>query len=243
VIIRVSPSAAHAQNVSRVLLQVVESKKMDYGETQMIRNILVIFATLGIGYLLGLTFGIILGIFLGGIPGLLFREIVNSKQTVLMSISLTLVLGVLLGFFAMHLVNKIFAASDKPLIGALLGIAVSLMVVFFVEGVIDISDPEMFVKPMGIYPIIYGGILGGDIGSIVFPILGATRVIRDIHANNKAARNDEKRLEQTQMFLGIHLSNKENAANIACTGRRSTPPVTQTVIRPKKYEEGNSFYC
>jgi hypothetical protein len=209
VIIRVSPSAAHAQNVSRVLLQVVESKKMDYGETQMIRNILVIFATLGIGYLLGLTFGIILGIFLGGIPGLLFREIVNSKQTVLMSISLTLVLGVLLGFFAMHLVNKIFAASDKPLIGALLGIAVSLMVVFFVEGVIDISDPEMFVKPMGIYPIIYGGILGGDIGSIVFPILGATRVIRDIHANNKAARNDEKRLEQTQMFLGIHLSNKE----------------------------------
>jgi hypothetical protein len=181
----------------------------NYRKTKMIRNILTIIATLGIGYLLGLTFGIILGIFLGGIPALFFREIVNSHQTVLMSISLTLVLGVLLGFFAMHLVNKIFAASDKPLIGALLGIAVSLMVVFFVEGVIDISDPEMFIKPMGIYPIIYGGILGSYIGSIVFPILGATRVIRDIHANNKAARNDEKRLEQTQMFIDKYLSNKE----------------------------------
>jgi hypothetical protein len=182
---------------------------MDYLKTKMVRNILTIIATLSIGYLLGLTFGIILGIFLGGIPSLLFREIVNSHQTVLMSITLTLILGVLLGFFAMHLVNKIFAASDKPNIGALLGIAVSLMVVFFVEGVIDISDPEMFVKPMGIYPIIYGGILGSEIGSIIFPIIGTTRVIRDILANNKEARNDEKRLEQIQMFLDIHLSNKE----------------------------------
>ena len=175
----------------------------------MIRNILMVFATLSIGYLLGLTFGVILGIFLGGIPSLLFREIVNSNQTVLMSISLTLVLGVLLGFFAMHLVNKIFAASDKPLIGALLGIAVSLVVVFFVEGIIDISDPEMFVKSMGIYPIIYGGKLGGDIGSIVFPILGATRVIRDILANNKVIRKDDKSLEQIQKFFGIHPPNKE----------------------------------
>jgi len=180
---------------------------MDSGETKMIRNILMIFATLGIGYLLGLTFGIILGIFLCGIPSLLFREIVNSNQTVLMSISLTLVLGFLLGFFAMHLVNKIFAASDKPLIGALLGIAVSLMVVFFVEGVIDISDPEMFVKSMGIYPIIYGGILGSNIGSIVFPIIGTTRVIRDILANNKEIRKDDKSLEQIQKFFDIHLSN------------------------------------
>jgi len=182
---------------------------MDFGETKMIRNILMLFATLGVGYLLGLTFGIILGIFLGGIPYLLFREIVNSNQTVLMSISLALILGVLLGFFAMHLVNKIFAASDKPLIGALLGIAVSLMVVFFVEGVIDISDPEKFVKPMGIYPIIYCGILGSNIGSIVFPIIGTTRVIRDILANNKEIRKDDKSLEQIQKFFDIHLSNKE----------------------------------
>jgi hypothetical protein len=62
---------------------------------------------------------------------------------------------------------------------------------------------------MGIYPIIYGGILGSEIGSIIFPIIGTTRVIRDILANNKEARNDEKRLEQIQMFLDIHLSNKE----------------------------------
>ena len=175
----------------------------------MIRNILKIIATLCIGYLLGLTFGIILGIFLGGIPALFFRQIINSNQTVLMSITLTLILGGLLGFFAMQFVNKIFAANDKPLIGVLLGIVVGFIVVFFAEGVIDISDPETFIKPMGIYPIIYSGIVGSDIGSIVFPIIGTTRVIRDILANNKEARNDEKCLKQIQMFLGIHQSNKE----------------------------------
>jgi hypothetical protein len=202
--------APQLEAVSCVPLQVLDSKIIfDYGNSKMIRNMLKIISTLCIGYILGLTFGIIFGIFLGGIPSLFFREIVNSHQTVLMSISLALILGVLLGFFAMHLVNKIFAASDKPLIGALLGIAVSLMVVFFVEGVIDISDPEMFVKPMGIYPIIYGGILGSDIGSIVFPIIGTTRVIRDILANNKETRKDDKSLEQIQKFFGIHLPNKE----------------------------------
>ena len=175
----------------------------------MIRYILKIIATLCISYLLGLTFGSILGIFLGAIPGLFFREIVNSNQTVLMSITLTLILGVLLGLFAMHFVNKIFTASDKPLIGVLLGIVVGFIVVFFVEGVIDISDPETFIKPMIIIPIVYSGIVGSDIGSIIFPIIGTTRVIQDIFKNNKEAINNEKRLEQIQMFLDKHLSKKE----------------------------------
>ena len=175
----------------------------------MIRNILMIFTTLGIGYLLGLTFGIILGIFLGGIPSLLFREIVNSNQTVLMSVTLTLILGGLLGFFAMQFVNKIFAVNDNPLIGVLLGIVVGFIVVLYVEGVIDISDPETFIKPMGIIPIIYSGKVGSEIGAIIFPIFGTTRVIRDILANNNASRNDEKRLEQIWMFFEKHQSNKE----------------------------------
>jgi membrane protein DedA with SNARE-associated domain len=60
---------------------------------------------------------------------------------------------------------------------------------------------------MGIYPIIYCGILGSNIGSIVFPIIGTTRVIRDILANNKEIRKDDKSLEQIQKFFDIHLSN------------------------------------
>ena len=182
---------------------------MYYQKTKLIRNILKIIATLCIGYLLGLTFGSILGIFLGGIPSLFFREIVNSNQTVLMSITLTPILGGLLGFFAMQFVNKIFAVNDKPLLGVLLGIVVGFIVVFYLEGVIDISDHETFIKPMGIIPIIYSGIVGSDIGSIIFPIIGTTRVIQDILTNNKAARNNENRLEHMQIFLDKHLSNKE----------------------------------
>jgi hypothetical protein len=156
-----------------------------------------------------LTFGIILGIFLGGIPSLIFREIVNSHQTVLTSISLTLILGVLLGFFAIHLVNEIFAANDKPLLGVLLGIGVSLLVVFYIEGLIEITDPDMYMKPMAMYPIIYGGVVGGEIGSIVFPILGVTRVIKDIYKNNQEAREYENRWKQAQAFIDKYLSQKE----------------------------------
>jgi len=182
---------------------------MYYQITKTIRNILKIIATLCIGYLLGLTFGSILGIFLGGTPSLFFREIVNSNQTVLMSITLALILGGLLGYFAMQFVNKIFTANDKPLIGVLLGIVVGFIVVFYLEGVVDIPDPETFIKPMGTIPIIYSGIVGSDIGAIVFPIIATTRVIQDILTNNKTTRNNENRLEQMQIFLDKHLSNNE----------------------------------
>ena len=159
----------------------------------MIGNILKIIATLSISYLLGLTFGIIFGIFLGAIPALFFREIINSNQPVLLSITLSLILGGLLGFLAIQMVNNIFAASDKPLIGVLLGIALGFIVVFFVEGVIYLPDLETFTKPMIIYPIIYSGSVGCYIGAIIFPIIGAARVIRDILANNIEARSNKER--------------------------------------------------
>lgn len=158
----------------------------------MIGNIRKIIATVLIGYLLGLTFGIFLGIFLGAIPALFFREIFNTNQTVLMSIALSLILGGLLGFFGMQLANNIFSSNDKPLIGVLLGIALGFFVVFIVERVVEISDFETFSKPMHMYPIIYSGEIGGYIGSIIFPIIGATRVIRDILANKIQARSNKK---------------------------------------------------
>jgi hypothetical protein len=159
----------------------------------MFGNIRKIIATLLIGCLLGLTFGIFLGIFLGGLPALFFREIIYSNQAVLMSITLGLILGGLLGLFAIQLINYMFDASDKPLIGVLFGMALGLIVVFFVEGVIDISGSETFNKRMHMYPIIYSGSVGGYIGSMVFPIIGATRVIRDILAKTKKARSNNKR--------------------------------------------------
>ena len=174
----------------------------------MIRNILIIIATLFICFLVGLTIGSMLGILLGGIPALLFREIINSNQTTLMSITLILIQGVLLGFFAMHLANNIFDAKDKPLIGVLLGILVGLFVVFFFDGVINIYDPESFKKSM-IIPIIYSGKVGAEIGVIIFPIIGTKKIIRDILANKNAAKINENGLVQMQKFFRNHLSNKD----------------------------------
>jgi len=168
------------------------AKIMNYGK-KMTGSIHKIIAILFISYLLGLTFGIIFGIFLGGFPTLFFKEIINSNQEVLVSITLSLILGGLLGFLAMQLANHVFAHSDNPLIGILLGFAVGLIVVFFVEGVIYIPDPETLIKPMYIYPIIYSGIVGSYIGSIIFPIIGVIGVIRDIVANNIEARSNSER--------------------------------------------------
>ena len=150
----------------------------------MTGNILKVIATLFICYLLGLIFGSIFGIFLGGIPAILFKEIIYFNQPVLMSITLSLILGGLLGLLAVQIANKIFVTSDKPLIGVLLGIAIGFIVVFFVEGVMYFPDLETFIEPMHTYPIFYTGSLGTYIGVTIFPIIGGTRVIRDILADN-----------------------------------------------------------
>jgi len=150
----------------------------------MIGRILKVIATLFICYLIGLTFGAIFGIFLGGIPALFFREIVKSNQSVLISIIMSLILGGLIGLLAILLANKVFITSDKLLFGVLLGIASCFFVVFFIEGVIYVSDTEMFTKPMSFYPLIFSGRVGSYIGSIVFLIIGSSKVIRDVLAPN-----------------------------------------------------------
>jgi CDP-diglyceride synthetase len=148
----------------------------------MIGNILKITVTLFISFLIGFIFGFIFGVFLGGIPTLFFREIINSNQAVLLSITLSLILGGLLGFLALQMANNIFDARDKPLFGVLIGIAVGFIVVFFVEGVIYSPDPETFTNRMHILPIIYSSRVGTYIGAFSFPIIGATRLLRDIFA-------------------------------------------------------------
>jgi len=174
----------------------------------MIRNILKIIATLLICFLVGLTIGSMFGILLGGIPALLFREIINSNHTTLMSILLILFQGVLLGFFAMHLANKIFNTNDKPLIGVLLGLLVGLFVIIFFDGVIYISDPESFNNSM-IIPIIYCGLVGAKIGVIIFPLIGIFGIIRDISARIRTAKMNENGLIQMQQFFRNYLSKND----------------------------------
>ena len=175
----------------------------------MAGNILKLLVTLIIGYFLGLFIGMISGAVLGAIPGLFFREIVNSDKTILMSIALSLISGVFIGFLATLLVNKFFSANDKPLTGALLGLVVGFIVVFFVDGVIDVSPSDAINYPFYLYPVVYSGIVGSDIGEIIFPIISAIRVIRSIIEDQKEAINNKKRLEEIKLSLGINSSKEE----------------------------------
>ena len=175
----------------------------------MVGNILKIIATLVLGYALGWIVGAMSGAILGAIPGLFFREIIDANLEVLMSITISLLLGGIVGFLVTLFSNKIFEASDKPFAGVVLGIVISLIVIFFVDGMIGFSDNVTFDQSFSILPVIYSGTVGSDIGSIVFSLLGVTRVVRDILETYKEAGNNKKRLEGIKMSLGMHSSDKE----------------------------------
>jgi hypothetical protein len=175
----------------------------------MIGNFFKIIATLVIGYFVGWIFGAMLGAFLGAIPSLFFREIFDSHQAVSMSISLSLLLGGILGFFATRMANKVFEANDKSFAGVAMGLVTGLLVVFFKDGVIGFSNTVTFRQSFYILPLIYSARVGDDTGSIIFSILGVTRVLRDIIETYKEAGDQKERLEGIKMSLGMPSSNKE----------------------------------
>jgi hypothetical protein len=157
----------------------------------MIGKILKIIFALIIGYLVGLLSGAILGILLGLAPSLFFREIVYSNQTILMCILLSLILGGLLGSLAIQISNKMFDNNDKPFIGALVGTIVGFIIVF-VYGVMDVPNPETFNQSFYVAPMIYSGVVGCYIGTIIFSIFNVTRVVREIIQSNIEVRNYKK---------------------------------------------------
>ncbi len=164
----------------------------------MIGNLLKIIGALIAGCLFGYVFGAMLGAALGAIPSLFFREIVSFNQTILMSITLSIVLGGLLAFIATQMINKLLDTDDKPFTGIIIGIVVGLVVVLFVDGVTDIRSSDKFSEYYYMWPVIYGGILGSDIGSAIFPILSAAAAVRDMKAE---AANSKKRIDEIRNRL------------------------------------------
>jgi uncharacterized membrane protein YdcZ (DUF606 family) len=122
-----------------------------------------------------------------------------------MCIILSLILGGLLGSFAIQISNKIFDTSDKPLLGALAGTLVGFIIVF-VYGVIDVPNPETFNKSFYIAPMIYTGVVGCYIGTIVFTIFNAARVIREIIKSYIEERNYKRRKSEHQSELSFYQS-------------------------------------
>ena len=143
--------------------------------------------------------GAVLGVLVGLIPSLFFREIVYSNQTILMCIILSLILGGLLGSFAIQISNKMFDTSDKPLLGALSGTIVGFTILF-VYGVIDVPNSETFNQSFYVAPMIYSGVVGCYIGTIIFSFFNVTRVVREIIQSNIEVRNYRKRLNELSFY-------------------------------------------
>ncbi len=175
----------------------------------IIRNILNILGILIVEYLLGTTLGMVLGAFIGALPGLFYREIVNSGFSIIMSISISLILGILNGLIATLMFNKFYCSNGKLFNGTLLGFAIGLTGIFFDYGIINVESFEINNYQYYLYPIIYSGIVGSNIGEIIFPIIGAILFVRSIIEDNKSSANNAERLEEIKKSLGINSSNVE----------------------------------
>lgn len=140
------------------------------------------------------------GAFVGAIPSLFFQEIVNARVTALMSLTLSLLLGTLLVFLSTFIINKVFSSNDKPRLFVLFGFAVSIFAIYL-NGIIVVSPSETFHFS---YPLIYSGIIGSDIGSIVFSIMSTLKVIREIFNDRKEKKNNAEKLEEIKKTLGMN---------------------------------------
>ena len=174
----------------------------------MIGNILKIIIFLIVGSLFGLVFGATTGALLGALPGLIFREIILFKQTILMSISLGVFLGGLFGLFSTKLVNRIFEVNNEPLNGAIFGIIVGILVTMR-TGIIGNSGLDTSDSFVFLIPVFYSQILGSKIGAIVFSMIGATSIIKSIIEEHNSLKDNKQKLEEVKKSLGIHSSEEK----------------------------------
>lgn len=177
----------------------------------MIENTFKIIAAFVLGYLLGWILGGTLGAIHGSLPSLFFQVIVDSGTVSIMSLLLVLFIGATLGFLATKLGNKIFETSDKPFSGIALGMFLGL-IVLFINGVLVPSNTAESRTSFNLLPMVYGSIVGGDIGTILFPLLGVIKVIREIIDSNNETRRNKDRLKEIEASLGINSSDEDKRA-------------------------------
>lgn len=167
----------------------------------MVGNFLKIIAVLIIGYFLGWIIGGGTGAILVAIPGLLISEPVNSYQMVWMSLTLTFLVGGVIGFLANQIANKIFSVNDKAFIGILIGIMISIVVIFFRDILIIVGSEDVIEQSFLMVIIVSGIAFGSDVGSFVFPTIGVIRIIKDIIEDSKQTEDSKERLDNLKKFL------------------------------------------
>jgi len=151
-----------------------------------------------------------LGALLGAIPAFFFGAIVDFNLVAIVSLCSALLVGAMLGFLVTQIGNKILAASDKPTGAVAIGMILGIIFVF-VDGMLGVAEGAESQLTFNLMPVIYTGIVGGDIGSTLFPLLGVVRFIRDIIESGKEVQRNKERLKEIQVSLGINWSEKEKS--------------------------------
>jgi len=128
----------------------------------------------------------------------IIQEVVSPHQATLISLFISLTLGSLLSSFASQVFNRLFETNFNRFLGAIPGALIGLVLVVFVYGYVDVSDPNNFygyrtVNHFVITPVMsYSAKISGQIGAITFPLFGAIGVIREIiKAHLELQRNRE----------------------------------------------------
>jgi hypothetical protein len=175
---------------------------------RIIRSIMITIAALGGGSILGLILGAILGAVLGGGISLFFEQILLSHQTVLMSILISFCVGGLLGLFALLINNKLFDARDHPLVGITAGAVIGVVVMVFFYGYLDVSNipiPYPYVRGSHYFifpPFTYSVSLGSRIGATIFPLFGATALVREENRTYREIKKNQESENDPSFYRG-----------------------------------------
>jgi hypothetical protein len=173
-------------------------------------NMLKVVATIIVGYIIGLLSGVILGAVFGVFFSFFVPDFISSYQATLVSFFIALTLGSLLSSFASQVFNRMFETNINSFLGVIPGALFGLILVVFVYGYVDVSDPSgryvhRTVNHFVLTPIMpYSAKIGGQIGAIVFPLFGAVGVIREIiQSHLQLQRNLELRKNSPPSNWGL----------------------------------------
>jgi len=149
-------------------------------------NILKIVAAIIIGYIVGFMLGAILGALFGVFISFLIPEVISPHQATLVSLFISITLGSLLSSFASQVFNRLLETNINSFLGVIPGVLIGLIVVVFVYGYVEVSDPNNYygsrtVNHFALTPVMpYSAKIGGQIGAITFSLFGAIGIIREI---------------------------------------------------------------
>jgi len=161
----------------------------------MVKLILKVLAAMIAGFFMGIILGSLIGAATGVIVSLFFLEIIQAHLTTLVSILIAIVTGGILGLVIIFSINKLFETETRLILGVIVG-ALAGFVATILYGVIAPIYPMMF-ENMYVIPIRYGSSIGGQTGSIMYPVIAAAAFIRDtMRTNAEWKKNREIEFER-----------------------------------------------